>query len=97
MRDYTNDMANVRFASYGKRKFNKKMYYEDVEGAYLAGILIVIEELHQENIKAPYETTDELLADLQETMVHMYNTFRMKNLKHDSKKMTIENLVYTVE
>lgn len=88
---WTRDLTNTRFIQHDKRKFNKKLFYGDMEASYCAGALGLIEELHKENKKAPYATVDELLGDLHIIMVELYNDFASKN--HVSKTNLEETII----
>jgi hypothetical protein len=76
---WTKGLTDTRFVQGDRRKFNKKLFYGDLEASYCAGVLGLIEELQKEHLKNPYDTIDEMLGDLQLLHVELFNDFAGKN------------------
>lgn len=79
---YINEMINFvtqfsirRFGLAKNRSMSKKDYYSDMECAYLAGTLSVMEEVFIQNKAGAFKEKDDIIAEMHIVYTELYKHF----------------------
>lgn len=93
--EFSRDLSLARYGQATKIKLSKNLYFGDVESAHLAGGMCIIETILNVHNKEPYETTDEIIGDLQIALSKHWNYYKRKYDYKNYSKIDIEDLIFS--
>ena len=86
-------LRDERFKQADKRKFGNKLFKDDVESAWVAGALTVVEDLNIMGLRGDIKDLDELRGELHTMAVELFNNFNTRLGKGQCKPASIEDFL----
>jgi hypothetical protein len=75
---FAKDLTRERFLEAPKKKFNRRLYEEDLEGAWIAGFTTLCEMILKRHKEEPYDDVDIFLGDIHLLVTENFNYFSQK-------------------